>query len=255
MTVSIKKAIIPISAPRRALYPLEVCVEKELFPVGEVPAIYHMMDELVECGVEKVIFLLPSEKKDVVNHFKELDRENRYSSLDISYFSYKKGMGMGSVLSKAKAEVDEDDFFLLFPDMIFSGKKYALQQILNPYRTSKKMILGLAEVEEERVSEFYIAETEKIANRFYKIKKILKKPTPADTDSRLALVPRYIFSPLIFDHLAGSGKEVLFDAINSMIASGKTIYGYACDGKWHSLKDKENLLETQRFFVNQLKEE
>lgn len=250
MTVNIKKAIIPVSGARESLYPFEVSATKELFPLGEVPAIYRVIDELEECKVEEVILLLPQEKKDIIEHFKNLKKESEYASIKFSHFLRKRGTKTVSAISRAKEEIDEDNFFLAFPDMIFAGKKPSAAQLLNLHRTSKKMVFGLAEVEEENVSKSYIAETEKIANRFYKISKIIKKPSAKDTDSRLALVPRYIFTPLLFNYLGNGGKETLFDAINSMIASGKTVYGYVCEGEWFSLREKEGLSAAQHHFIN-----
>jgi len=255
MTTNIKKAVICVSEAKNSLYPLEVQGVKELFPLGNIPVIQHIVDELLECDVEKIIFLLPSEKKAVAEHFSGLKKGEAYDAVQFSCLTYKKGTGTGTLLSKAKNEIDEDDFFLVFSDALFSGKKGSAAQLLNPYRTSKKMVLGLAEVEEEMVSRSYIVETEKIANRFYKIKKIMKKPDPGDTESRLAIVPRYVFSPLLFSYLRNGGKDAFLDAINSMIAAGKTIYGYACDGEWYSMKDKEGFLKTQKHFIRKLEGE
>ncbi len=259
MATDIKRVIIPVTKTDEGLFPLARCVPKELLPLGEVPVIQRVVDEAVECNVEEVVFIVSSEKKRIVDHFANLgkippEKESfgeKYSQISFSCLTQKKSSGSGYTVFRAKEKSAEDAFALSFPENVFYGKKSSLLQLFAVYRTSQKQVVGLREVEDEEVEKSHIVETEKIANRFYKIKKVIKKPEASETSSRLALAGRYIFTPAIFDYLKNSGtKTSLTDALNEMIAAGKTVYGHQCEGKWFSLENREAYLEAHNFFLN-----
>ncbi len=257
MANEIKRVIIPVTKTDEYLFPLARCIPKELLPLGEVPVIQRIVDEAVECNVGEVVFILSSEKKNVVDHFTNLGKippeeesfREKYSQISFSCLTQKKSSGSGYTVFRAKEKSVEDAFALSFPENVFYGKKSSLLQLFAVYRTSQKQVVGLKEVDDGEVEKSHIVETEKIANRFYKIKKIVKTPQASETSSRLALAGRYIFTPSIFDYLKNSGtKTLLTDALNEMIAAGKTVYGHQCEGKWFSLENKESYMEANSFF-------
>jgi UTP--glucose-1-phosphate uridylyltransferase len=257
MITNIKKAIIPITETDENFFPLTRCVAKELLPIGDAPLIQRVVDEAIECGVEKIVFIVSSEKKAVINHFLGLENvedvtfQEKYSSVLFSALSQKKKSESGYTVFRAKDETSEDAFILSFPEVVFSGKKSSLEQLFSVYRTSQKSVAGIRKVSDEEVSMFDIVETEKIANSFYKIKKVIKNPKKEETKSRLALTGRFIFTPMVFDYLKNAGvKTSIADVINEMLGAGKTVYGHECEGEWFSIKDKKSFLSAQEFFLN-----
>ncbi len=259
MATDIKRLIVPATKTDEGLFPLTRCIPKELLPLGHTPVIQKVVDEAVECNVEEVVFILSSEKKKIVDQFTSLGKippgeesfREKYSEISFSCLTQKKSSGSGYTLFRAKEKSAEDAFAISFPENVFYGKKSSLLQLFTVYRTSRKQVAGLKEVSDEEVEKSYIVETEKIANRFYKIKKIVKNPQASETSSRLALAGRYIFTPAIFDYLKNSGtKTLLTDALNEMIAAGKTVYGHQCEGRWFPLENKESYMEAHNFFLN-----
>ena len=259
MVTKIKKAIIPVTLSDEELFPLTRCVPKELLPLGDIPVIQRIVDETLSCGVEEIVFLLSADKKGVINQFTNIEKlsddyelfKNKYAEITFSYLTQKKNSSNGYAVYKAKEKSIEDPFALSIPDTVFYGKKSSLEQLFAVHRTSQKDVVGLQEVDESDVSSSCIVETEKIANRFYKIKKVMNNPSENETSSRLALAGRYIFTPVVFDYLKNNGaKTSIADALNEMIGAGKTVYGHECEGKWLSLENKEKYLEAQSFFSN-----
>jgi UTP--glucose-1-phosphate uridylyltransferase len=259
MVPVIKKLIIPAIETDDALFPLTRFVSKELLPVGDVPVIQRVVNEAIDSRIEEVVFILSSEKKCVFSHFTSLEKlppesddfKKQYESVNFSFVTQKKNASSGNALFKAREKVGEDSFALSFPGSIFYGQKSSLEQLYNVYRTSEKQVAAIKNVTDEEVKSSFIVKTEKIANRFYKIKKVVKNPEPGEIDSRLALAGRYIFTPAVFDYLKNSGtRTTVVDVLNDMIAAGKTVYGHECDGSWHSVDDKEAYLKTQEFFLS-----
>jgi UTP--glucose-1-phosphate uridylyltransferase len=100
------------------------------------------------------------------------------------------------------------------------------------------------------IPSYGILEVEKIANRLYKIKKIVEKPSIEEAPSDFAIVGKYILTPDVFCYLkmAGrpsKGKEmILADAFQRMIKDGKSIYGYEFEGDWLECGNKINWMKS-----------
>ena len=212
----------------------------------------------IDCKIKEIIFIATPDKKNIIDHFKNLDKlsadkedfKERYSDILFSHITKKKSSNDGHIIYRAKEKTEDEPFAISFPDTLFYGKKSSFEQLFAIYRTSQKPVVALKRIEDEDFSESYIVKTEKIASRFYKIKKIIGSHNAEESDSRMALTGRYILTPSIFQYFKGPGSKMsIVDAINELIMSGKTVYGHECEGQWFSLKNKEEYLEAQRFFL------
>ncbi len=258
MSVNIKKVVIPISNDDEMFFPLARFFPKELLPMGDVPLIEKIIEEAMQAGIEEILFIFSSSKKDVFNYFQNTEKapqeeeefKKRFENISFSFTTQKKNIKNASAVFRARDEIGEDSFALSFPEIIFRGKKSCIEQLFAVYRTSQKQVAAVREVSDEEVPFSYIVEAEKIANRFYKIKKIIKNPDLHETQSRLALCGRYIFTSALFDYLKNAKSDALIaDSLNEMIAAGKTIYAHESEGEWFVLRDKSSLLNAQRFFL------
>jgi UTP--glucose-1-phosphate uridylyltransferase len=258
--MSIKKAVILVTEEGNNLFPLTRSIHKEFLPVGDTPLIQRVVDELSNLKMEDITFLSSTEKKDVLSYFKNLNKlkeehsffQKKYENVSFSGVTHKKEYQSGFVLSKLKEKMEDDSFALLFSNIIFSGKKSSVEQLFTVHRTTQKQVVAIREVKDEEVPFSNIVKVEKIANRFYKIKKIIKNPAPEETDSRFALADRYILTPVVFDYLKNSNtKNTLIDTLNDMIGAGKTIYGHECEGSWFLVDNKDEYIFTQKAFLTE----
>ena len=64
----IKQAIIPLAGLGTRLLPLSSVFAKELLPINGKPAIEYILDECIDAGVNKIIFIISKKKK----HDKEI---------------------------------------------------------------------------------------------------------------------------------------------------------------------------------------
>jgi len=95
---------------------------------------------------------------------------------------------------------------------------------------------------------------EKIANRVYKVKKIVEKPKPGEEPSDLAIVGKYILTPEVFDFLKTAKPNekqeiVLADILSRMLQTGKSIYGYEFEGRWLECGNKMAWLKTDLYLT------
>ena len=111
---------------------------------------------------------------------------------------------------------------------------------------------ALARPLKERLSSYGVVVVEKIAQRLYKVKKIVEKPE-GEPPSDLAIIGRRIITPEVFDYLKKAkpnkkGEVVLSEVLGDMVREGKIVYGYEIEGKWWEAGNKKDWMRTNLHF-------
>lgn len=267
----IKKAIIPIAGLGTRFLSLSKVVPKELWPLVDKPILQYIVEEAKNSGISEIIFVVNSEKKFVLDYFKKspkmekILKERKRNHLlfelrnlenicrDISFSSVfqKKPLGDGHAILQAENKVRGENIGVLFADDVVDSKIPCLSQLLKVFKTCQKPILALYRMPKEKLPFYGIVEVEKIANRIYKIKKIVEKPPPTTVvvGGGLAIVGKYILTSEVFDYLKKAkpgkrGEIVLAEVLDKMLKDGKVIYGYEFEGKWLECGNKLSWLES-----------
>ena len=275
----IKKAIIPIAGLGTRFLPLSKAVPKELWPLVDKPVIQYIVEEAKLSGISEIIFVISPEKKIILDYFKESpaiekilkERKRDYlltelkslkelcQGLSFSYVFQKRPLGDGHAILQARDKINKDSTAVLFADDVVAAKTPCLSQLLHVFKTCEKPVVALCRLPKERIPFYGAVAVEKIANRIYKIKKIIEKPTIEEAPSDLAIVGKYILTPEVFDYLAKSkpgkkGEIILGEVLDKMLKDGKIIYGYEFEGKWLECGNKFNWLQSH-FYLSLRHEE
>lgn len=268
----IAKAVIPIAGLGTRFLPLSKVIPKELFPVGLKPMLQYALEELKAAGVKEIILLVNSNKKLVSDFLKRspqlekvLQERNQTEVLEqlrsldklaegmsVVFVSVPKPLGDGHAVLQARKQVGEDACFVVYPDDIVESKIPCCSQLASVFKTSQKPVTALFELPKEKLSSYGVAAGEKIANRLWKIKKIVEKPQ-GEPPSSLAIVGRRIITPEVFDYLKKAkpnkkGEIVLSDALGEMAKEGKIVYGYEIEGRWWEAGTKKDWIRTNIHF-------
>ena len=271
--MEIKKAIIPIAGLGTRFLPLSKVVPKELWPLADIPALQYIIEEAKLSGIEEIIFVISLDKKIVLDYFKASPNiekilkerkkdyilktfkefEDTLKEISFSYVLQKKPLGDGHAVLQAAKTVGGESCAVLFGDDIVDLKTPCLSQLLKIFKTCQKPILALYQVPKEKLPSYGIVGIEKIANRLYKIKKIVEKPSIEEAPSDLAIVGKYILTPEVFDYLKKThpdktGEIRLAGAFEKMLKDGKIIYGYEFEGKWLECGNKLDWLKSNLYF-------
>lgn len=269
MSKEIKKAIIPIAGLGVRFLPLSKSVPKELWPVIDIPMLQHVIKEAKDSGIEKIIFVASPDKKIVLDHFKESPaiekmlkerkkdqilktvREFHETLKDISFSQVlqQKPLGDGHAVLQAAKLIGDEPCAVLFADDIVDSDTPCLLQLSKIFKTCEKPIISLYRLPAEKLYLYGIVAVEKIANRLFKIKKIIEKPSPEEAPSDLAIVGKYILTPEVFEYLKKTtpdktGEIRLAGAFDKMIKDGKMVYGYEFEGKWLECGNKLDWLKS-----------
>jgi len=272
--MEIKKAIIPVAGLGTRFLPMSRVLSKDLFPLVDKPVIQYVVEEVIKSGIKDIVFVLSPGQKTILEYFKKTpdlekllikrkkekqlkdykDFESMIEGVKFSYVVQKEPLGDGHAVLQASAKVKGEPVALSFGDDVIDSDEPALLQLANIFKTCSAPVLALKSMPTEKVSAYGAVAVEKIANRLYKIKKIVEKPEPSKIPSNLVIVGKYILTPDIFSYLkkakpSKKGEIILAEVFDKMLNDGKMIYGYELKGEWLECGDKEKWLKSFFYFA------
>ena len=275
--LEIKKAIIPVAGLGSRFLPLSLAVSKEFFPLVDKPIIQYIFEEVKKSGISEVIFVVSQQQKMILNYFKkspELEKilvkrkkekilkelkdfEESFSGISFSCVVQKNPVGDGHAILQTSKVLNSEPVAVSFCDDIIDSNVPALSQLINIFKTSNAPVIALKTMPRDKIPSYGSVSVEKIADRLYKIKKIVEKPDPSQISSNLVIVGKYILTPEVFSYLkkaspSKKGEIILAEVFDKMLSDGKVIYGYELKGEWLECGDKLKWLKS--FFYLSLKD-
>jgi UTP--glucose-1-phosphate uridylyltransferase len=243
MTVDI--AIVPVAGLGTRLLPATKSQPKEMLPVGRKPVAQHVVDELAQSGIRRLLFITGKGKHSIENHFdidgeliaylRETGRENELAELaferkDLEYFytRQRRQLGLGHAVLCAAPLVGQQPFVVALGDSIIglNATSDIVRRMIEQFeRTRADVVVAFEEVPRAEVSRYGIAKPRGPVGDVFELESLIEKPEPDEAPSNLAVAARYVFSPIIFEKLAqtepGKGGEIqLTDAIEMVLAGG-----------------------------------
>lgn len=251
--MSIKTAIVPVAGLGTRLLPLSQAVPKELLPLGNLPALHLIANELGRAGVERVILVSSQAKQQIQNYFVanlELEQNLRVAGkteLLESLWSHSKHRGLqfetviqheqrglGHAVLCASECVKDEPVIIALGDCVMGvgGNSTILRTLSEVYqRQAADVTIAFEEVPADKVHRFGIAAlAAPPKNGMFPLQDVVEKPSCDEAPSRYAIAARYVLGPQIFDELRrtppGKNSEIqLTDAIRSMIRQNQSAYG------------------------------
>lgn len=256
--MNITKVIIPAAGLGTRFLPFTKAIPKEMLPLGNLPAIHYILEEIVESGINEVIIIVSPYKQAIKDYLSItsgvtdqvhangkthlLDSINRLlKKLTITYVEQKVARGLGDALLQAQAHCTEDFFGLLLPDDIIlttHGQKPALLQLLEKTKLQKKSVLAVQKLPRAQISAYgCVAVSPTNDASLFKINHVVEKPTIEEAPSDLAIIGRYVLSTKIFDYLKRisaqpTGQEIqLTDALLDLVINNDQLFAYEFQGE------------------------
>ncbi|MSU60413.1 MAG: UTP--glucose-1-phosphate uridylyltransferase [Candidatus Staskawiczbacteria bacterium] len=274
----IKKAIIPIAGLGTRFLPLSLAVSKEFFPLIDKPIIQYVFEEVKKSGIKEIVFVVSPKQKMIMNYFTkspELEKllvkrkkdkileelknfESLFEDITFSYVVQKAPLGDGHSILQAQKLAGNDPVAVSFGDDVIDSQEPALLQLMNVFKTCNAPVIALKSMPKEVIGAYGNVAVEKIAHGLYKIKKIIEKPSPAEIQSNLVIVGKYILTPEVFNYLKKAkptekGEIILGEVFDKMLNDGLPIYGYEVKGEWLECGDRLKWLKS--FFYMALHDE
>jgi UTP--glucose-1-phosphate uridylyltransferase len=243
-------AIVPVAGQGTRLLPSTKSQPKEMLPVGRKPVVQYVVEELVQSGVRRVLFVTGPGKTSIENHFdinveliaflretgkEELLEELEFERQKVQYFytRQRRQLGLGHAVSCARPLVGEQPFIVALGDSIIGlhAQSDIVRRMVEEFaRGVADAVIAFEAVPREEVVHYGIAKPYTAAGPVFDLADIVEKPSVAEAPSTLAVAARYVFAPRIFDLLEktppGKGGEIqLTDAIRMLIRRGGKVKG------------------------------
>ncbi|HSW61674.1 MAG TPA: sugar phosphate nucleotidyltransferase, partial [bacterium] len=153
------------------------------------------------------------------------------SMIDVFSIRQKDPLGLGHAVLKGTHSIKDEPFAVLLPDMLVIPKKgeSSMKKMVELYEKTGLSVIALMKVPEEMKGLYGVAEVKPTDDEnIVEINKLIEKPSKDETESNLAMVGRYVFSPEIVNILKntkpGKGGEIqLTDAIIELMKQQKVL--------------------------------
>ena len=220
-----------------------------MLPIVDKPLIQYAVEEAIDAGATKLVFITGSSKRAIEDHF-DSDPVLEQALIDggkddllasirgivpdgvtCIYIRQGEPLGLGHAVLCAKAAVGDEPFFVHLADDLIAGQPGCLTQMAAEYERHGGSVIAVQTVPAEKTSRYGIVAMDDSS----RITQIVEKPAPEDAPSNSAVVGRYLLAPEVFDNLEttgrGAGGEIqLTDAIADLLDESP-VYAYAFSGE------------------------
>jgi len=224
----VRKAVIPAGGMGTRLFPLSLAGPKELLPLGDKPAIHHVVEEAAAAGIETIILVLSGSKWAIADYFSppehildklpDDDRRRRVEEIrdlggrvEIISVTQREPLGLGHAVGCAASVVGDEPFIVILPDDILTPATPNMLPLtaamIAAHEAMGSGVLTLRRVPDEMVSRYGIAAVTGDAPP-WRVAWSVEKPALEDAPSNLAIMGRYL--------LPGSAMALLRDETPSV---------------------------------------
>jgi len=244
------KAVILAAGKGSRLNPITSTVPKPMIPIGGKPLLEHALLNLRDVGVQEILIIVGYKEEIIKNYFGNgLSKFN----IKIEYTTQLEHLGTAHAVDFAKDFVGDDDFFLMYGDLLTDPKVF--KEVLEIYQKSScEGLISLIEVNNPQ--EYGIISLNKEAY----VEKISEKPSVDLNLGNLANAGIFIFNPLIFKaieltELSIRNEYEFTDSMQILINQLKgKIKGYIIKNLfWSDIGLPWHLLDANEFILKSLK--
>lgn len=256
MTVAVRTAVFPVAGRGTRFLPATKAVPKEMLPIVDKPLIQFAVEEALEAGATRLVFITHRSKRAIEDHFDQdpeleralaasgkneiLERVQGVLPKDASCVFIRQGepLGLGHAVLCAQPAVGNEPFFVHLPDDLIYGETGCLAQMAAGFEKRGASAIAVEDVPRDKTKSYGIVDVDDAQ----RLKQIVEKPDPIDAPSTLAVVGRYLLTPTIFRMLEktgrGAGGEIqLTDAIADLLIE-EPVYAFRFAGKRYDCGSK-----------------
>lgn len=248
----ITKAVIPAAGFGTRVLPASKAIPKEMFPVGNKPAIQHLVEEATNSGITDILIITSRGKEAIENHFDrspeleeflikknkidELNEVRKISDLANIYFiRQEEQKGLGHAVSLTKSFVGDEPFAVIYGDDVILSDTPVTSEMISLFYEFNKCVVGVQKVTEEEISKYSSLKLQGIRNRVFECSDMIEKPSKGQIMSLYSIAGRCILTPDVFEILEhtkkGYGGEIQLTDAMKKIAITKRMIAFAFEGK------------------------
>lgn len=257
----IRAAVFPVAGRGTRFLPATKASPKEMLPIVDKPLIQYAVEEALDAGATKLVFITGSSKRAIEDHF-DTDPELEKALTDAGkqellasiqgivpqgvtciYIRQGEPLGLGHAVLCARPAVGNEPFFVHLADDLIAGEPPCLTQMAAEHERHGGSVIAVETIPREDASSYGIVAVDESD----RITQIVEKPSPEEAPSNSAVVGRYLLAPQIFDKLEttgrGAGGEIqLTDAIADLLDESP-VFAYSFSGTRYDCGSKLGYLK------------
>ncbi|WP_435102486.1 sugar phosphate nucleotidyltransferase [Halarchaeum sp. P4] len=225
------KAVVLAAGEGRRLRPLTETRPKVMLPVANKPLLEHVVEALVEAGVDEIVLVVGYRRERIQNHF----GDGAQWDVDIEYVVQEQQLGTGHALLQAASNVG-GEFIALNGDRIIDAE--LVERVWERRRETGHMAMAITEAEEP--SNYGVVE---VSGR--EVVGIQEQPLPPLAKSNMINAGVYAFGPGIFAALRETerhGEQGLTTTLASLL-DDHTVEAVPHRGLWLDVSHPWDLIE------------
>ncbi|MEP6296892.1 MAG: UTP--glucose-1-phosphate uridylyltransferase, partial [Ilumatobacter sp.] len=238
--MQVRSAVIPAAGLGTRFLPATKAVPKELFPIGDQPAIQVVIDEALGAGIDHIVIVSSRDKPAIADYFEpnpqllaaledkgKAETAERLRSIGrdwratIVYQDDPKGLG--HAVGCARDAVGVEPFAVMLPDEIMSSSSL-LAQMNGVCASTGGSVVAVAEVPRHQVSSYGVIDPSgPMVDGVIPVKDLVEKPPMDEAPSNYIITGRYVLTADAWGEIEalvpGRGGELqLTDALKAQAA-------------------------------------
>lgn len=253
---TLRKAIIPVAGLGTRLLPATKSQPKEMLPIGRKPCVQYIVEELIQVGIEQILFVTGQGKNAIENHFdrnqeliSQLMKNGRFelaneidwqASARLYYTRQGSPNGLGDAVRCGKEFVGDEPVVVALGDSVISGTlapglMKRMADVFNQQGADAVVAVRLVEPNQVHRYGIVVPAQEFLKEFPFTISRLVEKPSEGEAPSRFAIAGRYVLSSKIFDALDRTvpqkgGEVQLTDAMQILIHQGAKVVAVPLQG-------------------------
>ena len=239
--MQVRSAVIPAAGLGTRFLPATKVVPKELFPIGDQPAIQVVIDEALGAGIDHVVVVSSRSKPAVARYFEPddalldaLDAKGKTATADrlraigrdwrVSIVYQDDPKGLGHAVGCAREAVGDEPFAVMLPDELMASSSL-LAQMNGVCAATDGSVVAVLEVPRHQVSSYGVIDPSGSMSDdgVIPVQDLVEKPAIEDAPSNYIITGRYVLTADAWDEIdaltPGRGGELqLTDALRAQAA-------------------------------------
>ncbi len=192
MSRLVRTAVFPVAGRGTRFLPATKAMPKEMLPIVDKPLVQYAVEEALEAGVTRLVFVTGSSKRAIEDHFDrdpelerslsttgkqdllELVRAILPAGVSCVYIRQGEPLGLGHAVLCARPAVGDEPFYVHLPDDLIRAETGCLAQLRRHYEQHGSSVLAVQEVPQNRTRDYGIVAVDE-GNR---LRQIVEKPAP-----------------------------------------------------------------------------
>ncbi len=205
------KVVIPSAGLGTRFLPATKSQPKEMLPVVDRPIIQYVVEEAVASGADDILIVTGRGKRSLEDHFDynpEFDRaddnpgmrelEELMGKARIHFVRQREPKGLADAIGLARHHTGREPFGVLLGDTINVCEPPLLRQLWDHYERLRAPVIAVEPVPDQKVRDYGIVEGAEIQPGLYRCHRLIEKPEPSVTPSRLGITGAYVLTPEIY---------------------------------------------------------